>query len=41
MKMNYNQPLVEATELQAASLMQAVSPNGLPVGDPVPDQGGD
>ena len=35
MKKNYNQPIVEATEVQATSLMQAASPTGLPVGDPI------
>ncbi len=41
MKKNYNQPIVEATEVQATSLMQAVSP-GLIInsGDPIPGGGG-
>ena len=41
MKKNYNQPIVEATEVQATSLMQAASQAGIPVGDPVPGGGGD
>ena len=41
MKKNYNQPIVEAAEVLVTSLMQAASPAGLPVGDPVPGEGGD
>ena len=42
MKKNYNQPLVEATELQATALMQAASP-GIGIGSsPIdPGEGGD
>jgi hypothetical protein len=40
MKKNYNQPLVEAMTVKAATLMQMASPNALPIGDPVPGEGG-
>ena len=43
MKKNYNQPIVEAAEVFATSLMQAASPNGLNINqEPIdPGVGGD
>jgi len=41
MKKIYNQPEVETTEVQAASMLLDASPTGLPVGDPLPGEGGD
>ena len=39
MKKIYNQPEVETTEVQAASMLLDASPTGLPIGDPVPGGG--
>lgn len=39
MKKNYNQPIVEATEVQATALMLGASTDGLPVGDPLSGEG--
>ena len=41
MKKNYNQPIVEATEVFATALMQSASPTGLPVGGPIDSGTGD
>jgi hypothetical protein len=41
MKKNYNQPVVETAKVQATSLMNVVSPTGLPVETPIPGAGGD
>ena len=40
MKKNYNQPIVEATEVQATSLMVAGSPTGIGVSE-TPIEAGD
>lgn len=40
MKKNYNQPIVEAAEVLATSLMQAASPGLNVSGDPIPSGGG-
>lgn len=40
MKKNYNQPIVEAAEVFATSLMQAASPGLNVSGDPIPSGGG-
>lgn len=39
MKKNYNQPMVETAEINAISLMQAVSPDGLEISIPIPGPG--
>ena len=41
MKRMYNKPVVETSELQAASQLLQASPNGLPVSTPIPGEGGD
>ena len=37
----YNRPSVESMQVLFGSMVMNVSPTGVPVGDPVPDQGGD
>ena len=37
----YNRPSVESMQVLLGSMVMNVSQNGVPVGDPVPDQGGD
>ena len=40
MRKMYNQPIVEAAEVQATSLMQAASPGqGINIGEPLPGEG--
>jgi len=39
MKKNYNQPMVEAVEVQATSMLLDASPNNLPVGEPLTGEG--
>ena len=37
----YSQPSVESMCVLFGSMVMNVSPNGVPVGDPVPNEGGD
>ena len=42
MKKNYNQPMVEAVEVQATSMLMEVSPGGINVNQtPIDNEGGD
>ena len=41
MKKMYKKPIVEQAEMLTGSIVMAGSPGGLPVGDPVPGEGGD